>query len=113
MSEEPKGGKRGGKVGKFRILMRWGPKFLRCRTVHVVSFPKMPHFSKSDKCKYSKMRGNYPVGRNESVSGQWSVSQSERSRITHEFREFQSAVTFFLSHISTCGLRRSFVILAR
>ena len=74
MSEEPKGGKRGGKVGKFRILMRWGPKFLRCRTVHVVSFPKMPHFSKSDKWKYSKMRGNYPVGRNESVvSGQRSV----------------------------------------
>ena len=50
--------------------MGWGLKFLRCRTVHVVSFPKMPHFSKSDKWKYSKMRGNYPVGRNEAVSGQ-------------------------------------------
>ena len=108
MSGEPKGGKRWGKVGKFQIIMRWGPTFLRCRTVHVVSFPKMPHFSKSDKWKYSKMRGNYPVGRNESVSG-----QSERSRITGQFREFQSAVTFFLSHISTCGLRRSFVVLPR
>ena len=108
-----KGGKGGGKVGKFRILMGWGLKFLRCRTVHVVSFPKMPHFSKSDKWKYSKMRGNYPVGRNEAVVSQSVVSQSERSRITGQFREFQSAVTFFLSLISTCGLRRSFIILAR
>ena len=49
----------GEKGGKFRFLMGWGPKFLWRRTPQSVSFPKSPHFSKSDKCKWSKIRGNF------------------------------------------------------
>ena len=54
----------------------------------------MSHFSKSDKWKGSKIRGNYPVGKREEVSQ--SVSQSVRenahnrpkSRISAEYNFF-------------------------
>ena len=46
------------KGGKFRILMGWGPKFLWCHTPQGIRFPKSPHFPKSDKCKWSKIRRN-------------------------------------------------------
>ena len=48
---------KGGKGGKFRILIGWGPKFLWRRTPQGISFPKSPYFPKSDRCKWSKIRG--------------------------------------------------------
>ena len=64
---------RGKKGEKFRILMEWGPKFLWPRTPQGVSFPKSPHFSKSDKFKWSKIRGNFMHYSAKAVPNQFSL----------------------------------------